>query len=114
VLVAGFNAYRYCSVVEYVKTYCHNFNYFAVMDAALVTFRVSRRRREMYSGHACLSASIPTLLHGPRCKLGSGRGCHLVVHYWAYLQSVHGLRCYVNITRTQNVSEYTFLYSFYA
>jgi len=30
----------------------------------------------------------------------------LVVHYWADLQSVHGLRCYGNITRTQNVSEY--------
>ena len=30
----------------------------------------------------------------------------LVVHYWADLQSVHGLRCYGNITRTRNVSEY--------
>jgi len=33
----------------------------------------------------------------------------LVVHYWAHLQSVHavhGLRCYGNITRTRNVSEY--------
>ena len=39
--------------------------------------------------------------------LGSGRGCPLVVHYWADLQSVHGLRCYANITRTRNVSEYT-------
>jgi len=29
-----------------------------------------------------------------------------VVHYWADLQSVHQLRCYSNITRTQNVSEY--------
>ena len=33
-------------------------------------------------------------------------GCSLVVHYWADLQSVHGLRCYGNITRTRNVSEY--------
>jgi len=30
----------------------------------------------------------------------------LVVHYWADLQSGHGLRCYGNITRTRNVSEY--------
>ena len=30
----------------------------------------------------------------------------LVVHYWADMQSVHGLRCYGNIARTQNVSEY--------
>jgi len=39
---------------------------------------------------------MPTLLHGPVCKLGSGRGCPLVVHYWADLQSVHGLRGYGN------------------
>jgi len=38
---------------------------------------------------------------------GTGRGCPLVVHYWADLQSVHGLRCCGNITRTKNVSEYT-------
>jgi len=37
---------------------------------------------------------------------GSGRGCPLVVHYWADLQSVHWLRCYDNIKRMQNVSEY--------
>jgi len=28
----------------------------------------------------------------------------LVLHYWAELQSVHGLRCYGNIARTRNVS----------
>ena len=28
------------------------------------------------------------------------------MHYWADLQSAHGLRCYGNITRTRNVSEY--------
>ena len=32
---------------------------------------------------------MPTLLHGPGCNLGSGRGCALVVHYWADLQSGH-------------------------
>jgi len=39
----------------------------------------------------------------------SGRRCHLVVHYWADLQSGHRLRCYGNITRTQmlaSTSEY--------
>jgi len=54
---------------------------------------------------------MPTLLREPGCKLnlGSGRGCPLVVYYWAGFQSVHGLRCYGNITRTRNVSvsEYT-------
>jgi len=53
----------------------------------------------MYCGDArlcvCLSVRgrMPALLHRPVCNLGSGRGCPLVVHYWADLQSVHGLRC---------------------
>jgi len=41
----------------------------------------------------------------PDVTWGSGRGCPLVVHYWADLKSVHGLRSYGNITRTRNVSE---------
>ena len=46
----------------------------------------------------CLSVRgrMPTLLHGPGCNLGSRRGCPLVVHYWADLQSLHALRCYGN------------------
>jgi len=50
--------------------------------------RVSRRLREMYSGHARLSVCVPvsgrmpTLLHGPGCNLGNGTGCPPVVHYW--------------------------------
>ena len=42
----------------------------------------------------------------PDVTWGSGRGCLLVVHYWADLQSVDMLRCYGNLTRTRNVSEY--------
>jgi len=45
----------------------------------------------------------------PDVTCGSGRGCPLVVHCWTDLQSVHGLRCYGNITRTRNVSEYMFV-----
>ena len=47
---------------------------------SLITFRVSRRRREMYIGHArlcvclCVCVTVPrpmsTLLHGPGCNLG--------------------------------------------
>ena len=44
----------------------------------------------MYCGHARLSVSVrgctPTLLHGPGCNLGHGRGCPLVVQCWADLQ----------------------------
>jgi len=38
---------------------------------AVITFRLSRRRREMYCGHARLSAAAcPTLLHEPGYNLG--------------------------------------------
>jgi len=73
-----------------------------VSAAQLITFRVSRRPRGMYCGHArlcvclcvCLSVCVSvrgrmsTLLHGPGCNLGSGRKCPLVMHHWANLQSV--------------------------
>jgi len=57
----------------------------------------------MYIGHGrlcvCLSVPchIPSILHGPGYVLGNDRGCPLVVHYLAYLQSVHGFRCYDSI-----------------
>jgi len=49
----------------------------------------------------CLSAAIcPHYCTDPDVTWGHGRGCHLVVHYWADLQSGHGLHCYGNITPT--------------
>jgi len=57
----------------------------------LVTFRVSRRRCEMYCGHArlygclsvCLSAATcPHYCTAPDVTWESGRGCPLVVQYW--------------------------------
>jgi len=42
----------------------------------------------------------------PDVTWGSARKCPLVVHCWADLQSVQGLRCYGNITRTRNISEF--------
>jgi len=45
----------------------------------------------------CLSAaSCPHYCTDPDVTWRSGTGCPLVVHYWADLQSVHGLRCYGN------------------
>ena len=84
---------------------------FAVFCWIIITFRVSRRRREMYCGHprlcVCLSAAAcPHCCTDPDVTWGSGRGCFVVVHYCADLQSGHGLRCYGNITRTRDVSEY--------
>ena len=54
----------------------------------------------------CPRPHAHTCTDDPDATRGRGRGCPLVVHYWADLQSVHGLRCYGNITRTRNVSEY--------
>ena len=77
---------------------------------SIFTFCVTRRRCKIYCGRVhlfvclwvCLSVRglTPTLLHGPGCNLGHGRGCPIVVHYWVDLQSVHGLRCYGKITLT--------------
>jgi len=45
----------------------------------------------------CLSAAAcPHYYTDPDVTWGSGRGCPLVVHYWADLQSVHRLYCYGN------------------
>jgi len=56
----------------------------------------------MWSGASvCLSAAVrPQNCTDPDVIWGRGRGCPLVVHFWADLQVVHGLRCYGNITRT--------------
>ena len=77
-----------------------------LVKVLIITFCMSRRLHKMYCGHArlCVYLSVrgrmPTLLHGPGCNWGSGRGCPLVVHYWADLQSVHALHCYGNIMQT--------------
>ena len=49
----------------------------------------------------CLSAAVrPHYCTDLDVTWGHGRGCPLVVHYWADLQSGPGLHCYGNITRT--------------
>jgi len=67
----------------------------------------------------CLSVCLSVRLSAAAClhycthpdtTWGSGRGCPLVVHYSADLQSVHGLPCYGNITRIRNVSEYMLVF----
>ena len=84
----------------------------------LITFRVSRRRREICIGHArlcvCLAVRrrMSTLLHGPGCNLGEWYGYLLVVQHWRICKAVHGFRYYDNTAGTQNVSEC--LYSLYA
>ena len=85
--------------------------------SSFITFRVSRRRREMYCVHARLSicvsvcvsvsaAACPHYCTDPDATYGSDRECPPSCALWADLQSVRGLRCYGNITQTRNVSEY--------
>jgi len=64
--------------------------------------------------HICLSvclslAVFPHYCSDPDVTWGNGRGCPLVAHYWADLQSVHGFCCCDNVARTQNVSECLYL-----
>jgi len=79
-----------------------NNNVLRLNEAELITFCVSRRQCKMYCGLCvCLSAAIhPHYCTDPDVTWGRGRGCPLVVHYWADLQSVHRLHCCSNITRT--------------
>jgi len=75
---------------------------YVVLLFFVVTFRGSRRRSAMYSGHGHMCVCL-SLTAYPHCCTDSdvawedGRGCPLVVHYWADLQSVYGFRCYKNI-----------------
>jgi len=47
----------------------------------------------------CLSfAAFPHYCTDPDVSWGNGSGYPLVVHYWADLQSLHGFRCYDNIS----------------
>jgi len=67
-----------------------------------ITFRMRHSQGEMYTGHShlcvCLSlAAFPHYCMDLDVSWGNGRGCALVVHYWADLQSLHGFRCYDNI-----------------
>jgi len=68
----------------------------------IITFRVSRRPREMYCAWSrasvclsvCLSAAAcPHYCTDPDVTWGSGRGYPLVVHYWADLQSATLWKC---------------------
>ena len=72
----------------------------------IITFRVRRIRREMYSSYGrlcvclcvCLSlAAFQDYCTDPNVAWENGKGCPLVVHCWADLQSVHAFRCYENI-----------------
>jgi len=75
---------------------------FLTSASRIITFHVRHSRGKMYSGHGrlcvCLSlAAFPHYCTDPDASWENGRGCPVVVHYWAELQSVHGFHCYDNI-----------------
>ena len=58
----------------------------------------------MYIGHGYLCVCVflavfPHYCTDPDVRWGNGKGCHLVVHYWADLQSVQRFHCYDNIAQ---------------
>ena len=68
----------------------------------------------MYIGHdsLCVSVCLSLAVFPHYCMdldvtWGNGRGCPLVVHYWADLQSVHGFHCYDNIHVCKLIALYT-------
>ena len=49
----------------------------------------------------CVCLSLAAFVHyctDPDLTLGELQGSPLVVHYWAELQSLHGFRCYGNMS----------------
>jgi len=86
--------------------------YFASLHVAWVVDNVKYIVDTRVCLCVCLSAAAcPRYCTDPDVTW-NGRGTPLVVHYWADLQSVYGMRCYDNIARMRNVSEC--LYSLYA
>jgi len=72
------------------------------LSSSAITFALAEAKCILVTAvcaSVCLSvclflAAFPHYCTDPNVIWGNGRGCHLVVHYWAALQSVHGFRCY--------------------
>jgi len=101
--------------------YWHDTNTIYSYRTVIITFRVSRRRREMYMiARLCVCllslGTFPHYFTDTDVTWGNGRGCPLVVHYSVDLQSVQ-FRCY-NITvpnvKCQRKIVLESLYSLYA
>jgi len=72
--------------------------FIVILNAVITTLRVMRSQGKMCSGHGHLCvATFSQYCTDPDVTWGNGRGCPLVVHYWADLQLVHGFHCCDNI-----------------
>jgi len=70
--------------------------------ATMITSRMRHSQGEMYIGHGCLCVCLSLVAFPHHCmdldvSWGNDRACHLVVHNWVDLQSVHRFHCYDNI-----------------
>ena len=78
---------------------------YAAVPARYISRESKTTRNVLWSrASVCLSvclfaAACPHYCTDPDATWGSGRGCPLVVHYWADLQSVHGMRSISSILR---------------
>jgi len=78
---------------------------------SVITVCVRHNRGEVYIGQGCLCVCLSLTGTFPQdldVTWGNGRRCPVVVQYWVDLQSVHGFRCYDNITTNVNVSEWLY------
>ena len=73
-----------------------------VVAFCVITFRIRHSQAKCIVPRpsvclcVCLSfAAFPHCCTAADVTLANGRGCPLVVHRWADLQSVHGFRCYI-------------------
>ena len=77
-----------------------------------ITFRMRNTRGKVYIGHICLCVSLSLATFPHYCMdldvtWGNDRGCPIVVHCWADLQSVHRFRCYDNTHACKLIALYT-------
>jgi len=83
--------------------YTNNFCCVYLFLASLCNLLQASPRRNVYwlrpSAYVSVwsLAAFPHYCTDPDVSWENGRGCPLVVYYWADLQSVHGFRCYDNI-----------------
>jgi len=92
------------SVFVFILLWCLSVLLMHVLTLYVTTFRVRHSRGETYSADSslclcvCLSlAAFPHYCTDPDVTWGNGRGCSVVVHCWADLQSVHGFHCFDNV-----------------
>jgi len=87
------------------KVICTGNGWLKQQDQQFFNNSIRALEKCLYCGHARLCVCLSAAVRSHYCMdldvtWRHGRGCPLVVHYWADLQSGHGLRCYGNITRT--------------